>query len=93
MATHDTESSSESSSSSRFTSDIVTPPNRTATVWKYFGFKKDQQGKLIKNDRAFCKVCGTSVAHGGGTTNLRNHLRASRTLRSLLRVVSESNVF
>ena len=58
------------------TSDIVTPPNRTATVWRHFGFKKDENRKLIKGDRALCKVCGSSVAHGGGTTNLRNHLRA-----------------
>ena len=65
-----------SSSSSRQLSEIVTPPNRTATVWKHFGFRKDDRGKLIKSDRALCKACGTSIAHGGGTIILRKHLRA-----------------
>ena len=58
------------------TSDIVTPPNQTATVWRHFGFKKYENGKLIKGDRTLCKVRGSSVAQGGGTTNLRNYLRA-----------------
>ena len=69
-------SSSSSSSFSRQLSEIVTPPNRTATVWKHFGFQKDDKGKLIKSDCALCKACGTSIAHGGGTIILRNHLRA-----------------
>ncbi len=55
--------------------EIVSPINRTATFWKHFvGFKEDSYGKLIKTYRAFCKVCGQSVAHGSGKTNLRNHL-------------------
>ena len=56
--------------------EIVSPSNRTAAIWKPFGFKKDCKGKLIKTDRAFCKVCRQSAAHGGSTTNVRNHLRA-----------------
>lgn len=44
-------------------------------MWQYFGFIKDQQGKLIKESRATCKICGQKVAHGGGTTNLKNHLQ------------------
>ena len=50
--------------------EIVTPTNRSAAVWKYFGFKKDSSGKLLKDDRAICKQCRQAVAHGGGTTNL-----------------------
>ena len=59
-----------------FEEEIVTPSNRTAAVWKHFGFRKDSHGKLMKSDRAVCKICHKSVSHGGGTTNLRNHLKA-----------------
>ena len=54
--------------------DIVTPTNRSAAVWKYFGFKKDSSGKLLKGDCAVCKQCRQVVAHSGGTINLQNHL-------------------
>ena len=59
--------------------EIVTPSNRTAEIWKHFGFKRDLSGKLNKSERALCKVCKQSVAHGGGTTNLRNHLRTAHS--------------
>ena len=54
---------------------VVSPSSRTAVVWKHFGFSKDENGKLVKDSRAICKLCGQKVAHGGGTTNLKNHLR------------------
>ena len=57
--------------------EIFTPGNRSATVWKYFGFKKDSSGKLLKDNLALCKQCKVRVAHGGGTTNLCNHLRVN----------------
>ena len=56
--------------------EIVTPPNRTAQIWKHFGFKRDSSGKLSKSE---CKVCKQSVAHGGGMNNLRNHLRTAHS--------------
>ena len=59
--------------------DIVTPPNRTAQIWKHLGFKRDSSGKLSKSVRALCKICKQSVAHGGGMTNLRNHLRTAHS--------------
>ena len=30
---------------------------------------------MIKGTRAYCKLCCQAVAHGGGATNLKNHLR------------------
>ena len=46
-------------------------------MWKYFGFQKDSNGKLLKDNYAICKQCQLAVAHGGGTTNLRNNLRVN----------------
>ena len=54
---------------------VVSPSSRTAVVWKHFGFSKDENGKLVKDSSAICKLCGQKVAHGGGTTNLKNHLQ------------------
>ena len=57
--------------------EIVSPTNRSAAAWKYFGLKKDSSGNLLKDNRAICKQCRQVVAHSGGTTNLRNHLRVN----------------
>ena len=52
--------------------DVVSPSGRTAPVWKHFGFERnDPKGKRSK---AVCKLCGESVAHAGGTSNLKSHL-------------------
>lgn len=53
---------------------VVSPSSRTSVVWKHFGFAKDDSGKLLKDNRTICKLCCQKVAHGGGTTNLKNHL-------------------
>jgi len=68
---------------------VVSPSSRTSAVWKYFGFMKDDHGKLVKDSRAICKLCGQKVAHGGGTTNLKNHLRAKH--RAIYNEVVASN--
>lgn len=49
---------------------IVTPAQKSAKVWKYFGYKREENGKKVT-----CKLCGVKVVHGGGTTNLNIHLR------------------
>lgn len=62
----------EATSSSDRECNIVSPSGRTAPVWKHFGFKrKNPKGKSSK---AVCKLCGKSVAHMGGTSNLKSHL-------------------
>ena len=35
--------------------------------------EKDNSGKLLKGSGAICKLCKQKVAHGGGTTNLKEH--------------------
>ena len=63
---------------------IVSPTRRSARVWKHFGFKKDTSGRIDRSKHAVCKLCNASVAHGGGTTNLRNHLRLNHHAEYLL---------
>ena len=65
----------DSDSSLGCNNQIVTPFGRLSPVWRHFGYKKDTAGNLIKGVRAYCKLCNQAIAHGGGTTNLRNHLR------------------
>lgn len=69
-----------STSSSSLSSSVVSPASRTSAVWKYFGFAKDGARKLVKDSCAICKQCGQKVAHGGGTTNLKKHLRSKHRL-------------
>jgi len=56
-------------------SSILSPPSNTSAVWQHFGSAKDDHRKLLNDSQAICKLCGQKVAHGGGTTNLKNHLR------------------
>ena len=54
--------------------DIVAPSASKAPVWKYV--KDLATGKAATGKRATCKLCRVEVAHSGGTTNLKNHLRS-----------------
>ena len=54
--------------------EIISPPNQSSPIWKYFGYQTDHHGKIIKSDRVICKVCKFRPAHGGGTSNMMNHL-------------------
>ena len=66
----------DSSSSSSVSSQIVSPSTETSLVWKHFGFPVDDKGKIVKDSKVVCKLCNQKIAHGGGTTNLRTHLKA-----------------
>ena len=55
--------------------EIVSPRNRSSVIWKHFGFSKDSTGKLCK-EKAICKLCNQKLATGGGTTNMKNHLKS-----------------
>ena len=63
---------------------IVSPTGRSALVWKHFGFKKDTSKRIDRSKHAVCKLCNALVAHRGGTTNLRNHLRLNLHTEYLL---------
>ena len=56
-------------------SNIVSPTGRSSLVWKYFGFAKDCDDGTLPKEKAVCKLCSQKVAHGGGTTNMKNHLK------------------
>ena len=48
-----------------------------SVVWKYFGIENNSNGVAQRDKRITCKLCAQKVAHGGGTTNLKNHLRTN----------------
>ena len=50
----------------------------------HFDFRKDSCGKIDKSKHAVCKLCNALVAHGGGTTNLQNHLHLTHCSEYLL---------
>ena len=59
-------------------SDVVAYSTRLkSVVWKYFGVEKSSNGTVQKDRHVICKLCSQKVAHGGGTTNLKNHLRTN----------------
>ena len=56
---------------------VISPFSHISMVWKHFGFEKDNSEKLVKGAWATCKLCMQKIAHGSGTTNLKNHLRTN----------------
>jgi len=46
-------------------------------VWKYFGVEQNSSGAAERDKYVTYKLCGQKVAHGGGTTNLKNHLQTN----------------
>ena len=70
---------------------VVSPSSRISVVWKHFGFEKDDRGKLVKGAWATCKLCMQKVAHGSGTTNLKNHVRTKH--RSTLVLPRYKNIY
>ena len=48
-----------------------------SAVWKYFGVEKNMSGAAERDKHVTCKLCAQKVAHGGGMTNLKNHLRTN----------------
>ena len=58
--------------------DLAAYSNRqTSVVWKYFGIEKNSNGIAQRDKCVICKICAQKVTHGGGTTNLKNHLRTN----------------
>ena len=54
---------------------LVNKANFKSSIWRYFGFVPDANGKPANTDEPVCKLCRT-VAHTktGNTFNLRSHL-------------------
>ena len=51
--------------------------HQKSVVWKYFGIEKNSSGAAQRDRRVMCKICSQKVTHGGGTTNLKNHLKTN----------------
>ena len=50
------------------------PPERSKSdVWKFGGFPKDENGKLLK-ERVICSICGKKIHYANSPTNFRTHL-------------------
>ena len=54
--------------------DLYTHPRAKSKAWILFGFKKDFMVKLVK-DKFFCRICRSSIAYSGNTSNLTYHLQ------------------
>ena len=55
---------------------LVNKHNTKSSIWKYFGFVPDDNGKPSNTDKPQCKVClATVTMKTGNTTNLHVHLR------------------
>ncbi|XP_055038585.2 uncharacterized protein [Misgurnus anguillicaudatus] len=54
------------------------PPSKRvkSEVWKYFGYRKNEQGSLVEDNFPICKKCSRKVAvKHGNTSNMFSHLR------------------
>ena len=54
----------------------VNKPNCKSTIWKYFGFVPDSNGKPEDTNKLQCKICRVTVnTKTGNMSNLRFHLK------------------
>ena len=51
-------------------------PHARSEVWSYFGFIADDEGEIQDKKKAICKICASTLAYSGNTTNLFTHLKA-----------------
>ena len=55
---------------------LVSKPNCKSTIWKYFRFLPDLNGRPQDTNRPQCKICQAVVStKTGNTSNLRFHLK------------------
>ncbi|XP_065150719.2 uncharacterized protein [Paramisgurnus dabryanus] len=51
-------------------------------VWKYFGYKKDEEGMVVEDGFPICKKCGREIAaKHGNTSNMFTHLRRNHPIQ------------
>lgn len=55
---------------------VIPLPHARSEVWQYFGFVADDDGEIKDKRKAVCKLCATTLAYSGNTTNLFTHLKA-----------------
>ena len=56
--------------------NIVKPDFKTKSeLWKYFGFRSDNTGRIINKKEIICRKCKTVIAYCGNTTNMAYHMK------------------
>ena len=55
-------------------------PGSKSTIWEYFSYKQDGDGKLIEDDGIFCNICHRSVSAKSGNTHAQ--LKTAKTSSS-----------
>ena len=56
--------------------EFLPKPGTKSEIWKYFGLKKDCNGKAIDDGSVYCRICQTKVlAKSRNTSNLKAHLK------------------
>ena len=74
------------------TARLVPKPGSKSTIWEYFGYKQDGDGKLIKDDGIFCNICHRSEsAKNENTSNLMSHLKNHKSVYSQLKTAKTSS--
>ena len=55
---------------------LVSKPNTTSSVWRYFGLAVGEEGKYKDSDRPVCRICFSEIsAKWRNTSNLYTHLQ------------------
>ena len=54
---------------------IVPLVGAKSKVWKFFGFRTDEKGRIVDKQKVICRVCDGCFSYCGNTTNLLYHLR------------------
>ena len=67
---------STTSSDEALSAGLLPKPGTKSAIWQYFGLKADEDGEVVDDGKAFCRICSRGVmARSGNTSNLMAHLR------------------
>ena len=56
--------------------NIVKPDFKIKSeLWKYFGFRSDNTGKIINKKEIICRKCKAVITYCGNTTNMGYHMK------------------
>ena len=59
-------------------------PGSKSTIWEYFSYKQDGNGKLIEDDGIFCNICHHSVSAKSGNTHAQTRTRTAENSQDQL---------
>uniref|UniRef100_A0A1X7UD13 BED-type domain-containing protein n=1 Tax=Amphimedon queenslandica TaxID=400682 RepID=A0A1X7UD13_AMPQE len=55
---------------------LLPKPGTKSAIWQYFGLKANENGEVLEDSKAFCRLCSRAVmARSGNTSNLMAHVR------------------